>query len=154
MPKTILGFVFGGMTAFVLGLFILPQKVELIRFVDIEARPEKVWQHIVDVQAWDAWDPWEGKAQGDKRPWKEGSLSIHSVDPDTQEIIYKIDALEGEGDISLAVKPAQEGTVLRWRHSYVGGYWPWDRVPNWLNRSSLSLQLDEGLKKLKKEVEK
>ena len=154
MIKTVIGFGVGSCVALFLGLFILPQKVELIRFIDIEARPEIVWQQIVDVQVWDKWDPWGGTAQGEVRPWDDGVLKITSRDSDKQEIRYTVSVLETEGDISLAVKPAEEGTVLRWHHSYVGGDWPWDRVSNWFNRGKLALHLDEGLKKLKKEIEK
>ena len=154
MMKTVIGFVLGSCLALFLGLFILPQKVELIRFVDIKARPEIVWQHIVDVKAWDKWDPWQGQAQGDTRPWDGGMLKITSRDADKQEIRYTVSVLSTEGDISLAVKPAGEGTLLRWHHSYVGGYWPWERVPNWFSRGKLALHLDEGLQKLKREIEK
>ena len=111
-----------------LGLFILPEKVELIRFVDIEARPEKVWSSIATVKGWDSWDPHLKKAIGDMRPWTEGELRIVSVDADKQEVKYTISTRSAAGDLSLALKPANEGVILRWHHSYVGGYWPWERL--------------------------
>ena len=86
-----------------LGLFILPQEIELIRFVDIEAQPEDVWSSIATVKAWDSWDPYKMKASGDSRPWREGILTIVSVDPDKQEIRYEVSSKEAKGDLSLAL---------------------------------------------------
>ena len=136
-----------------LGLFILPQKVELIRFVDINARPEKVWDAISNVQGWDSWDPFQKKADGDSRPWIDGELSIVSRDADKQEIRYLVSFQDAQGDLSLGLKPANEGVTVRWHHSYVGGYWPWDRVSNWFARSELALTFDKGLAQLKQNLE-
>ena len=57
---------------FLIGLFMMPPKIELIRYVDVKAPPEKIWTHLSTVEAWDSWDPWAGKASNGKRPWKEG----------------------------------------------------------------------------------
>ena len=151
--KTLIVVLLGSISSLFLGLFILPQKVELIRFVDIQARPDQVWDSISTVQAWDSWDPYKKKSEGTSRPWKEGVLSIVSVDPDKQEIRYQITVDEGAGDLSLGMKPAGEGVTLRWHHSYVGGYWPWERIVNWFDRSKLALTFDEGLQQLKQNVE-
>ena len=137
-----------------LGLFILPQEVELIRFVDIQAQPEEVWSSISTVKAWDSWEPYNKKADGDSRPWSEGVLTIVSVDPDKQEIRYEVSANEAKGDLSLALKPADEGVILRWHHSYKGGYLPWERVENWFSRAELALKFDEGLNQLRANLEK
>jgi len=153
MIKTAIIFLLSSLLALLLGLFILPQKVEVIRFIDIKAQPETVWSYISTVERWDAWDPYQKKAVGEKRPWKEGELSITNVDADKQEIKYEISIQEGQGDMSLGIKPANEGTVVRWHHSYVGGYWPWERVPNWLNRGKFALELQDGLERLKKVAE-
>lgn len=151
--RTFVVVLLGCVVSLFLGLFILPQKVELIRFVDIQARPERVWESISTVQAWDSWEPYKKKAEGTSRPWKEGMLSIVSVDADKQEIRYEITVQEGAGDLSLGLKPAGEGVTLRWHHSYVGGYWPWERVSNWFERSQLALTFDEGLQQLKQNLE-
>lgn len=137
-----------------LGLFILPQEVELIRFVDIQAQPEEVWSSISTVAAWDSWEPYKKKANGDSRPWREGALTIVSVDPDKQEIRYEVNANDAKGDLSLAMKPANEGVILRWHHSYKGGYLPWERVQNWFSRADLALKFDEGLNQLRINLEK
>lgn len=147
--KPIVIFLCASFFALFLGLFMLPQQVEMIRFIDIKARPEKVWMNIATVKGWDSWDPYKKNSQQNTRPWKEGDLTITAVDADKQEIKYTISINDGEGDISLGLKPANEGTVVRWRHSYVGGYWPWERVPNWLNRGKFALELQDGLEKLK-----
>jgi hypothetical protein len=152
--KTLVIFILSSIFALFLGLFILPQKVELIRFIDIQARPEKVWSSIATVEGWDSWDPYQQKASGDMRPWTEGELRITAVDADKQEIRYSISVHDTEGDLSLALKPANEGVILRWHHSYVGGYWPWERVSNWFDRSALALKFDEGLVRLKHNAEK
>ena len=153
MIKKISIFIFCSLFALFLGLFILPQKVELIRFIDIQARPEKVWSHMSTVEQWDDWDPYSQKAMGETRPWKTGNLIITNVDADKQEIRYKISQGEAEGDLSLGVKPANEGTMVRWHHSYVGGYWPWERVSNWLARGKFALELQQGLEQLKEVAE-
>lgn len=139
--------------ALFLGLFILPQEVELIRFMDIQARPEAVWSSISTVEAWDSWEPYQKKASGNARPWSDGVLTITSVDPDKQEIRYVVSTKEAKGDLSLALKPANEGVIVRWHHSYKGGYWPWERVENWFSRADLALKFDEGLYKLRSNLE-
>ena len=145
-----------GLTAltFLIGVFMMPPKIELIRYVDVKAPPEKIWTHISTVEAWDSWDPWAGQAVDGKRPWKEGVLTITEVNIDKQEIRYAIDVADGQGDISLGIKPADEGTTIRWYHSYEGKYAPWYRLKNWLNRGSFALELDQGLSQLKEQVEK
>ncbi|MAA78882.1 MAG: hypothetical protein CL916_06445 [Deltaproteobacteria bacterium] len=145
---------FASLFSLLLGLFILPQEVELIRFMDIQAQPEVVWSSIATVEAWDAWEPYKKKASGNTRPWSEGMLTIVSVDPDKQEIRYEIDANEAKGDLSLALKPANEGVIVRWHHRYKGGYWPWERVDNWFSRAELALKFDEGLHQLRINLEK
>ena len=140
--------------SFVIGIFMMPPKIEIIRYVDVKAPPEKIWPHISTVEAWDSWDPWSGQAKKGQRPWKDGVLTIASVNVDKQEIQYTIDVENTKGDISLGIKPADEGTTIRWYHSYEGEYAPWYRLRNWLNRGSLALELDHGLEKLKEQVEK
>jgi hypothetical protein len=151
--KTFIITLVASLSALLLGLFILPQKVELIRFIDIKARPEVVWSSISTVSAWDEWEPYQGKAVGDVRPWTDGTLSIVSVDADKQEIKYSVTTKQAQGDLSLALKPANEGVIVRWHHSYIGGYWPWDRVSNWFARADLALKFDEGLQQLKTNLE-
>ena len=71
---------------FLIGIFMMPPKIEIIRYIDVEAPPDKVWSHVSTVEAWDSWDPWSGKAKNGKRPWKEGVLTIEKVNIDKQEI--------------------------------------------------------------------
>ncbi len=139
---------------FLVGVFMMPPKIELIRYVDVEAPPEKIWTHLATAEAWDSWDPWSGKATAGKRPWKEGTLTITEVNVDKQEVRYVIDMADGQGDISLGIKPANEGTTIRWYHIYEGEYAPWYRLRNWLNRGAFALELDKGLRQLKEQVEK
>ena len=57
-PTWVLGLMAFSVVSFVLGLFILPQKVEMVRFVEFSAERDDVWQHIDQIEDWDTWDAW------------------------------------------------------------------------------------------------
>ena len=55
-PTWALGLVAFSIVSFIIGLFILPQKVEIVRFVEIATDRETVWNHLDEIEDWDSWD--------------------------------------------------------------------------------------------------
>lgn len=47
-----------GMTLFVFGAFLLPQKVRVTRSIVIEATPGAVFAQLESFRKWEAWGPW------------------------------------------------------------------------------------------------
>ena len=143
-----------GLVAFFFGVFILPQEIQIIRWMEIDAPQERVWGAVSTVESWDQWDPWGSVAQNGKRLWKDGEqLSFSDVDQNRQRIRYKLDKDSASGTVFLDPKPGNQGVWVKWEHKYTCGYSPVERLKHWLNRGQLALQLDEGLKKLKTAAE-
>ncbi len=142
-----LGFIVG---SFILGLFILPQKVELVRLREYPIPVEQVWAEVDSLEDWDSWDPWGHKAEQSVRPFAseehKGELQLTSVDQEGRRLTYKVDAKSAEGDIFVEKIP--DGARVFWHHSYMSEFGPFSRMNHWLRRGRLALEFDKGLENL------
>ena len=153
-PAWALGLVAFSIVSFIIGLFILPQKVEIVRFVEISADREMVWKHLDEIEDWDSWDTFghkhEKKDGTTMRPFAkdeyEGNLVFTKVDAEEFRIYYELDKNDGAGD--LFVERTPDGVRVFWHHSYMCGFGPFSRMIHWLNRGKLALELDKSLVKL------
>ena len=153
-PAWALGLVAFSIVSFVIGLFILPQKVEIVRFVEISAERETVWKHIDQIEDWDAWDTFGHKHEKKNgtstrlfaKDEYEGNLSFIEVDTEEFRIFYELDQKNGAGD--LFVERTPDGVRVFWHHSYMCGFGPFSRMIHWLSRGKLALELDKSLEKL------
>ena len=153
-PTWALGLVAFSVVSFICGLFILPQKVEMVRFVEFPGNQTEVFKHIDQLEDWDAWDAWGHKHQKKgtelHRPFAigeyEGTLSLTQVDDTEFRVYYELDRNNGAGD--LFVERTPDGVRVFWHHSYTCGFGPFSRMMHWLGRGKLALDLDKGLVKL------
>ncbi|MBM75092.1 MAG: hypothetical protein CMK59_06810 [Proteobacteria bacterium] len=152
MPKgqVILGFIGFAVVSFFLGLFILPQKVELVRIKEYPVSADQVWSKVNTIEGWDAWDPWGYKSKGETRSFgseeHRGQLTLDSVDEGQRRLVYNVDTKSAMGDIFVEKIP--EGTRVFWHHSYQSGFGPLSRMDHWLKRGQFALELDQGLNNL------
>ena len=153
-PTWALGLIAFSILSFILGLFILPQKVEIVRFVEISTDRETVWNHIDEIEDWDSWDSFGHKHNNKNgfitRPFAkdeyEGNLSFTKVDIEEFRIYYELDKNDGAGD--LFVERTPDGVRVFWHHSYMCGFGPFSRMIHWLSRGKLALEIDKSLVKL------
>ena len=152
MPKNqaILGIIAFVIVSFVLGLFILPQKVELVRMKEYPESADRVWEKVNAIEDWDSWDPWGYKYEGDTRGFgseeHKGVLSFTTVDDGQRRLMYSVDAKLAGGDIFVEKIP--DGARVFWHHSYHSDFGPFSRMNHWLRRGRLALELDQGLNNL------
>ena len=177
-PTWVLGLLGFSILSFVLGLFILPQKVEVVRFVAFDGERDVVWEHINTIEDWDKWDAWGHVSQNpvsqnhidqnidqniDPKNASEqeairsrmfatgeyqGNLSFVKIDSEEYRVYYKLDEHNAEGD--LFVERTPDGVRVFWHHSYMCGFSPFSRMTHWLTRGKLALELDQGLQNLQK----
>ena len=163
-PTWVLGLLGFSILSFVLGLFILPQKVEVVRFVAFDGERDVVWEHINTIEDWDKWDAWGHVSQNSANEKDtlltqetirtrmfatgdyQGNLSFRKIDPEEYRVYYTLDAHNAEGD--LFVERTPDGVRVFWHHSYMCGFSPFSRMTHWLTRGKLALELDQGLQKL------
>lgn len=171
--KRLLGFllflVIGGL---IVGFFS-PKNIYVERGIEIDARPEIVYNQVNNLENYNNWNPWndrdpnieieysqqkEGKGaqfywNSEKRNVGSGSLSI------TESIPYE--SLENElnfGDRGMgyskwAFVEIEEGTKTTWGMQAEIGNNPVGRLMGLIMRSSIKRNFDKGLGKLKEVAE-
>jgi hypothetical protein len=158
--KVYSGIGFGFFISLMLGFFIIPIDMTIERAVLVEATPEEIYPHIVDLQRWDAWNPWDvavlgepTRGEGARLEWPRGGmLRIEDVEQDIR-MHYIIDAVDLPTSGSLELLNDAKGTVIVWTHYTQTGYLPSARLAAWVARAELALEMDEGLNMLKSSVE-
>ena len=55
-PTRIIGLVLFFALSFFFGLFILPQKIEMVRFIEFVGERDVVWSNIDQIEDWDTWE--------------------------------------------------------------------------------------------------
>jgi carbon monoxide dehydrogenase subunit G len=171
--RWVLWITLGSLGAFLLTTFLLPQQYVVDRSVRIAATPEEIYPHLVDLEKWQAWNPWKemdpamrvefGPVRtgvGASYAWQSGkvgsgSLAIVSVQPPT-DVEYQI-VMSGAESIpargSLRLTPAGRDTLVLWSYTgNVGGRF----FGRWITLFAESIfgeSFDVGLTKLKQVVE-
>lgn len=151
---------FGVFLSLALGFFIIPTKLTIERAVLVDASPQAIYPHIVDLSAWEAWDPWRvegvgvpGKGVGAQRPWPHGgTLHVQDVEQDIR-IQYTIDESARPSNGTIELLNDDGGTVVVWTHYTQTGYLPQQRLSGWVDRSALALEMDDALSMLKAGIE-
>lgn len=167
------GVVAAGILAALMGCFVivgvlLPGTFEVTRTIEITAPPERVFSHLNDLAAWDAWTPWadlesrlEGPptGQGARRVWDDpqlgsGSIAIAaSTPPSTVSYVVEVEggAIRFEG--SFAIEPRGSASLVTWtEHADLG----WNPLLGWtalVMEESQGMQLEESLARLKEQAE-
>lgn len=161
MDLKVLGAIgFGLIVSLMLGFFIIPTDLTIERAVLVDASPEEIYPHIVDLQQWDRWDPWQTQVQGTPtkgegagRTWARGGvLRVDDAEQDIR-LMYTIEGAAVPTSGSLELLNDDEGTVVVWTHYTQTGYMPSDRLAGWAARSELALEMDEALGLLKADIE-
>ena len=112
--------------------FVLPSQVHVERQMVIDAPPDKVFPHVSDYRAWDAWSPWanidpdakmtvEGEGVGQKMSWASdnrevgtGSQQIVQLDA-PQQMKSRMDFEDmGVSDIRFLLEPVEDKTRITW----------------------------------------
>ncbi len=105
------------------------------RSTTIQATPEAVWPHLVDLRAWEAWSPWEGKdpdqqrtytgsasGVGQRYTWSgdrkvgQGSMEITQADAPRRLVIDLefVKPFRSRSTTSLELRPEDRGTYITW----------------------------------------
>ena len=134
-----------------MGLFILPQTVETIRWVQVDIPEDVVWAEVSDHTRWNQWQPWAVDTSSSPIPWDGGTLTVSKVDSELQSVDFEVVDNQGEGALYLEKKP--EGLWIRCRYAFQAEYAPIARLQGWMHRSEVALKLDDGLMKLKQRLE-
>ena len=134
-----------------MGLFILPQTVETIRWVQVDLPEEVVWAEVSDSTRWNRWQPWASKDSDSVIQWDGGVATVTKVDAELQSVDFDVPENNGEGTLYLEKKP--EGLWIRCRYAFQAEYAPIARLQAWMHRSEVALKLDDGLLKLKQQLE-
>ncbi|MEL6349097.1 MAG: SRPBCC family protein [Myxococcota bacterium] len=160
--KTIVYIVAGLLVSLLLGSFIVPTDLTTERVMYVEATPAEIYPHLVDLQKWDRWEPWDTdpvgaktRGEGARRGWPGGGvLVLDNAERDIrlQYIVEQRDPIES-GNIELTPHRTKEGTVVVWTHFSETGYFPAARIAGWSQRATLALQIDDALTQLKQTVE-
>ena len=87
-----------------LGLFILPRKVETMRWIAVDASKEEIWSEISQLQKWNNWQPWAEQST-DKVMWYGGEVSISEVSEEEGTVLFTVDKDDGEGKLSIEQMP-------------------------------------------------
>ncbi|MEM6449957.1 MAG: SRPBCC family protein [Cyanobacteria bacterium P01_D01_bin.105] len=112
--------------------FVLPSQVHVERQMVIDAPPEKIFPHVSDYGAWDAWSPWanidpnakmtvEGEGVGQKMSWASdhpevgtGSQQIVQLDaPRRMKSRMEFENM-GVSDIGFVLEPVEDKTLVTW----------------------------------------
>ena len=150
MNKIVIAIAVTILSAF-MGLFILPQKVETIRWVQVDIPEDVVWTKISDANQWHQWQPWASSDSSNTIPWDGGVLTVSKVDTELKSVGFEVPDNNGEGALYLEKKP--EGLWIRCRYAFQADYAPIARLQGWMHRSEVALKLDEGLVALKQQLE-
>ena len=138
-----------------LGLFILPRKVETIRWVKVDVPQEVVWKEVSNTKNWNTWQPWAIDDSAIEIPWDDGVLSNLTVVDDgetgVKEVRFTVEP-NAEGRVYLEKVP--EGLWVRCEYIYQAPYAPIARLQAWFHRSEVALKLDDGLLELQKKLQK
>ncbi len=170
--KTAIGFGVLIITLLVVGWF-LPSNFEVQRQITINATPEKVFPHVVNLKQWRNWGVWferdpnmqviySGKESqvGMKSSWvseQEGSgeMTITKIQP-LQQVEYNLyfPELDMGSTGELTLVPIGNTTQVTWRsYGDVGGN-PVDSFFAAFMDSLIGPDFETGLVNLKKQVEK
>lgn len=134
-----------------MGLFILPQTVETIRWVQVDLPEDVVWAKVSDHTQWNQWQPWAVEPSASPIPWDGATLTVSKVDSELKSVDFEVPDKQGEGSLYLEKKP--EGLWIRCRYAFQAEYAPIARLQGWMHRSEVALKLDDGLVKLKQQLE-
>ena len=133
-----------------LGLFILPQKVETKRWIQLTDIPEdKLWNEISQDEQWPDWIA--SADSGNSMMWLGGTVKIGDVDEKSKTVRFEIDKDSGEGIFTIEQMP--DGQWLSCYYSFQAEYLPWARLLDWMGRGELALEIDDSLQKIKKNLE-
>jgi uncharacterized protein YndB with AHSA1/START domain len=105
------------------------------RTTTIEAPPEAVWAHLVDLHQWEAWSPWEGMDPDQQRTYTgsasgvgqhyawsgnrkvgQGSMEITEADAPRRLVIDLrfVKPFRSSNTTSLELRPEDRGTFVTW----------------------------------------
>lgn len=156
--------IFGTLLSLMLGFFIIPTDLTIERALLVPVDSDEVYPHLVDLAAWESWEPWEtavvgapSVGVGARRGWPDGGvLRVEDVERDIV-VRYIIETGTGRemqpASGAIELKTHADGTVVVWTHHSQTGYLPSERLAGWTARAALALQIDTALANLKRVAE-
>ena len=88
MMKKILYVIIATLISAFVGLFVLPQQVETIRWQGVDTTEDLLWSQVSDLSQWNSWQPWE--SDGDTVQWNGGTVLLSSVDPEKRTVEFLV----------------------------------------------------------------
>ena len=154
--------------------FAMPRKTRVERSVVISAPEEAVYPFLANLKdGWSQWHPmnpqafpdmklqYEGPAEGvgAKQAWsgessRDGSIVITRADPKRGvevDVVMMQESYKSTGQ--LLCEPASGGTRVTWTNEHDNGANPYARLGGALMGSMMGKSFDQGLAKLKSQVE-
>jgi len=139
MWKKILLAVVGAIALFVIGTLIAastrPDRMKVVREIDVAAPPASVFPHLVDFHRWAAWSPWEKLDPGMQRDYSgtpgavgssyhwsgndqvgEGRMTLSSARP-SEQVAVQLEFLkpwQATNQVEFALAPTASGTHVSW----------------------------------------
>ena len=158
--KVIGGVGFGALLSLMLGFFIIPTEQTIERATLIAADSSAIYPHLVDLAAWDDWEPWETDVVGSptvgagaRRGWPDGAvLRVEEAERDIA-VRYILEQSPQPASGAIELKTHKDGTVVVWTHHTQTGYSPGARLAGWTARAKLALEIDDALAGLKATAE-
>ena len=133
------------------GIVYSPTEVETIRWVQVDLPEDTVWSEVSDPTRWNRWQPWASDESSTVIQWDGGVATVTKVDAELKSVDFDVPESNGEGSLYLEKKP--EGLWIRCRYAFQAEYAPIARLQGWMHRSEVALKLDDGLLKLKQQLE-
>lgn len=147
---------------------LLPAEFEVKRSTTIEAKPAKVYNEVLDLTKWKAWDPWQamdpdvqntytGEAGvGQKNTWTSEIIGNGSQEVMVAEAPTRIEShlmFEGQGGGTgwFTFEPVEGGTKVTWGFSGENGFFT--RIFGLLMDAFLGSQFEQGLGNMKAHIE-
>lgn len=151
---------------------LLPGEYRVERSIVIDAKPEVIYEQVVDLNNWEKWSPWQemepgadfgvsgsGRGVGSVLSWKgeivgTGNLTIMEVQEPTmiKSRLVFLDPMEAESDDIWTFEPGAGGTEVTWAEEGELGY-PLERFFGLGMDSMLGGDMEKGLEKLKRYLE-
>ncbi len=85
--------------------------------IDIEANPQKVWEKLVDFNAWQRWNPFIPSVEGNLRVGEQ--MRIEVIPPGLKPMIFKPEVFEVKPETKIVWGGSFLGFVYRGDHAFL-----------------------------------
>jgi len=147
---------------------LIPSHVRISKAANIRASAEEVWLQVDDLYSWKEWNPFFSQVppldiqytdpkEGKPASMQIGGTLIQLKEKKPDERIYVMDTkgkksvINGWKFISNSVG---DSSTLQWYIDFNLRWYPWEKFASLLFEKSYGARIEEGLRNIKKTVEK